>query len=333
MDLSKPLIKWSSKAISIFFLVLGLIALTVGCYLGFFKGNGYVETTATIESIDPIETATDEEQNYEVTVRYTVDGTEYTAKLGEYKPSFAVGQEVKIKYDPAHPEKIVSASKTFAFILIAVGAVVVAVVVFVFVKNGKQKKKYAGMKDTVAFEPSNPGSTERKLYFVTDLGTAKGTCRIEDENRRVLYEAVSRKYSLVADSEMEFVDRVKDRRTTHYIGKVATSSSSTIWVIDNHSTFTVDGRDVWKILHENGITIKTGLKGVFWNYTILRDGVEIAYAENTGKYVHEEDEEKHGVLSKTPAQGFYRIRTTEQNCDAIFLTLFAIGRTDMAFYH
>lgn len=31
MDLTKPLIKWSSKAVSIFFLVMGLVAVVAGC--------------------------------------------------------------------------------------------------------------------------------------------------------------------------------------------------------------------------------------------------------------------------------------------------------------
>ena len=38
------------------------------------------------------------------------------------------------------------------------------------------------------------------------------------------------------------------------------------------------------------------------------------------------------VLAKVPVPGFFRIWTREKDLDAIFLTVFAIGRTDMMLY-
>ena len=46
--------------------------------------------------------------------------------------------------------------------------------------------------------------------------------------------------------------------------------------------------------------------------------------------VHEEDD--RSVLAKMPAPGFFRIWTQEKCLDAIFMTAFAIGRTDMTLY-
>ena len=39
------------------------------------------------------------------------------------------------------------------------------------------------------------------------------------------------------------------------MSKTVTSSSDAPWVLDNHSTFSLNGEDVWKSLHENGIEI------------------------------------------------------------------------------
>ena len=63
------------------------------------------------------------------------------------------------------------------------------------------------------------------------------------------------------------------------------------------------------------------------NARILRDGVEIARAESTSQYPHEEDAEQHKVAAKIPAQGFYRVWTREQNLDLLFVTLLAFARS------
>ena len=63
------------------------------------------------------------------------------------------------------------------------------------------------------------------------------------------------------------------------------------------------------------------------NARILRDGEEIARAESTSQYPHEEDAEQHKVAAKIPAQGFYRVWTREQNLDLLFVTLLAFARS------
>ena len=63
------------------------------------------------------------------------------------------------------------------------------------------------------------------------------------------------------------------------------------------------------------------------SYTIRKDGEELAYAENTSQYVHEEDEAEHKVAGKVPVQGFYRIHTREKNLDLLFMVLVAMARS------
>ena len=263
-----------------------------------------------------------------------VDGKEYIEVLDSYSSSYNVGKEIKIKYDPAAPSKVHEDSLGLYLYLIIGGLVLIAVPIYSFVKNRKQKEALESRMEAqgALFEPARPTGTEKKLYFLTDLGTPKGTAHIEDENRKVVYEALCSKFSLVADSEYGYVDQRDGRHKTHLIGKTATSTSDAFWVLDNHSTFTVDGKDIWKVLHENGIRIETDMEKLRWHYRIFRDEVLIAEAVNTNKLVHEEDAEVKKVLSAVPFPGFYRIRAYDDNLDAVFLVLFAIGRTDMMIY-
>ena len=334
--LLKPLVRWKAAGIKILFLIGGLFMVGLGVYFNFFQGKDYVKASAVVVSVredHSIDAENRLQAEYWPTVRYTVDGKEYTQELDSTVSKDDVGREVKIKYDPKDPSKVLSDTPAITLYLLIVGAVVTLGAAYSLLKTHKQVKQLREEQSVrSAFGASRRGPVERRLYFVTDTGTVKGTCHIEDENRKVLYEAVCDKFSALGETEYRFVDHVLNRSAVHLAGKTATTSSNGLFVIDNHSTFAFDGADIWKLLHDNGVTIRTGMNGLRFTYGIDRDGVEIAFAENVGKYVHEEDEAAHGILSKTPAPGFFRIRTNEENLDAVFLTLFAIGRTDMMLY-
>lgn len=151
---------------------------------------------------------------------------------------------------------------------------------------------------------------ERRLCFLTDLGTAKYGHRIEDKDRRVLYEAKVTKFTLTAPTGFEFIDHEHGRKTPHLVGHEETTEWNTL-LIDNHSTFTFDGEYIWDHLKRNGIRIDAGFqKGkVLWpQYRIYRDDEEIALVESSSAYPHEEDTEAKGKLGNlVPARGFYRI--------------------------
>ena len=50
------------------------------------------------------------------------------------------------------------------------------------------------------------------------------------------------------------------------------------------------------------------------------------WEENAGE-IHEEDAAQHSVASKLAVPGFYRIRTREENLDAVFVTAMAFARS------
>ncbi len=180
------------------------------------------------------------------------------------------------------------------------------------------------------YAPSEKGE-ERKLYFLSDLGTIKIGHQIEDESRNVLYEAVVTKFSPIGAIEMDFIDHMNNKTTPHKVGHEVDTEFNSI-LIDNRSTIKLDGEDIWKHLKKNGVTIDSSFtKGKILTptYKAFRNGEELAVLETTGKDVHEEDEEAGGKLSNlVPVRGFFRITTREKNLDLIFVIAMAFARTN-----
>ena len=313
-----------------FALLMAIIAFAAGIYMTFFEGRGFLKTQATIIAIEESATSTANDEDYDVTVRYTVDGKEYTGLLDTYSGTYAVGKTVTIRYNPANPTEI-HGGRGFGIYAMVVGVLIAAVVISTWIwENRSQRELEENRGSELVFPPSVPGP-ERELYFLTDLGTPKYGHRIENRNRRVLYEAKMTKFTLLAPFGFDFIDHEHGTTTPHLVGH----QESTEWnslILDDHHTISFDGEPIWKLLKRNGITVEssfTATSRLAVCYRILRDGQEIAVAESTSQYVHEEDEAEHSKLvTSVPAMGFYRIRTTETDLGLLFLTLLAFARTE-----
>lgn len=316
-----------------FALILGLIAFVVGVYLTFFQGRGFVKGEATIVSIVDSDLSTAEDPQYDVTVRFTVDGKEYSGLLGSYSPSYKAGNTVKIKYDPENPADFHSDMPAFSIYVMAIGFVLFAGSIFLSLREKKKQKELAetrGGENGVTYAPSVRGP-ERELYFITDLGTPKYGHRLEDGSRRVLYEAKMTKFTLLEPFGFDFIDHEHGTTTSHLIGHQEDTTWDSLF-IDDHSTFTFDGEYIWKHLQRNGISVDSSLSRdnlLKVQFAIFRDGVQIARVQASSKYVHEEDAAEHGKLANSlPAFGHYRVWTTETNLDLLFTTILAFARTD-----
>ena len=318
--------------LKIFAAILALAALAFGVYSTFFRSAGYVNGTATIVSIeeDPDYIHDPDSLNdvqYITTVKYTVDGKEYTAELNSYSPSYKVGGDVRIKYDPNDPSKITSGFGIGIYLMIA-GAVILLLILFLTIKKKVSVKNLKETNGEITYAPSEKGEA-RELYFLTDLGTVKVGHRLEDKDRKVIYEAVMTKFSPLSAFAFDFIDHENGKTTPHLVGHTEETEWNSL-LIDNHHTFSFDGKDIWKLLRSVGVKIESrfgGGEGANPTYTILRDGEEIAFAETTSQYVHEEDAEQHSVAGKIPVQGFYRVHTSEKNLDLLFTVLVAMARS------
>ena len=316
--------------LKIFAAVLAVICLAAGIYFTFFQSRGFVKSTAEIVDVEP--NYDGDSVSYTPTVRHVVNGVIYTAKLNTSSGSYKVGKTITIKYYPRDPS-IVHDGGGFGIYLIAVSAAILAVVIVSTVREKQAFAQLHGKREMGAhrgYWPSEPGE-ERELYFLTDLGTAKYGHRLEDGQRRVLYEAKMTKFTLTTPFGFDFIDHEHGTTTPHLVGHSEESHWNSL-LLDSHYTFELDGVDVFKHLQENGITVESSLGGgsgklLGANYRIFRDGTEIARAESTGQYPHEEDMENHKVASALGGQGFYRVWTTERNLDLLFMTLVAFART------
>ena len=136
------------------------------------------------------------------------------------------------------------------------------------------------------------------------------------------------KFSLTSPYGFDFIDHEHGRTTPHLVGHEEESEYNS-FLLDSNYTFELDGVDIWKYLKKNGIDVQTErMDGAVWpRYRVSRDGAEIAVLESSSQYVHEEDAEQHSVVSKLAVPGFYRIRTREENLDAVFVTAMAFARS------
>lgn len=317
-----------------FVLALSLIAVAAGVYFTFFQTRGYEKTTAKIVSIQEIPSEfEDGDSSFDVTVEYTVNGQKYTEKLDYYSPSFSVGKEIGVRYDPKDPSSV-HGGGGFGIYILVVGIVLLAGTLFSIIRGRtalKKLKETENIGKEAVYPPSVLGE-ERELYFLTDLGTPKYGHRLEDAARNVLFEAKMTKFTMTSPFGFDFIDHVSGETKAHLVGHEESSEWGTL-LLDNNYTFKFDGEDIWKHLKRNGIRVDSSLGGgsgklLGTNYTIYRGDVEIARAESTSQYVHEDDAEAHSKLSAAvPVKGFFRVWTREQNLELLFLTLLAFART------
>ena len=327
------MVSFRGPKLKIFAAVLAVIALAAGIYNTFIQSRGFVKTTATIVDIEWDNSSADTSDTFTPTVEYTVDGKTYREKLNESSGSYKVGKTITVQYDPNDPS-VVHGDGTIGIIFIAVGALILAFIIFTTVKEKQGQRKAAELREQSGrrgYAPSEQGE-EREVYFITDLGTPKFGHRIEDAQRRVLYEAKMTKFNIASAHEFDFIDHEHGTVTPHLVGHEEETDWGNSLLLDNHYTFELDGVDIWKHLKEHGISVDTSFTAgeatvVGKRFCILRDGTEIAQAVQTSQYVHEEDAEQHKIAGAIPIQGFYRVWTREQNLDLLFMTLMAFARS------
>lgn len=116
------------RIIATVFLVVGLILLGVGAYLGIVPAipKEFTDTTqATITDITVSygNTTTNGSRNerHNVLVKYEVGGQTYERQLGHYSTGMAVGQQVEIQYDTREPGTISSPGGRLLGTLICLG--------------------------------------------------------------------------------------------------------------------------------------------------------------------------------------------------------------------
>ena len=118
-----------------------VVAAVVTVMIGVRMNNNrktYLPTTGVITKIDIVYgTGADDNDEYHVFVKYSVDGTEYEEELGEYSAGMHEGDDVDLLYNPDNPRQLQKAGLTsiiIAFVFSGLSILVAAIMFLRFLR-------------------------------------------------------------------------------------------------------------------------------------------------------------------------------------------------------
>ena len=109
-------------------------------HVGIYIGDGQMvhastSTTGVITKIDIVYgTGADDNDEYHVFVKYSVDGTEYEEELGEYSAGMHEGDDVDLLYNPDNPRQLQKAGLTSIIIAFVFSGLSILVAVIMFLR-------------------------------------------------------------------------------------------------------------------------------------------------------------------------------------------------------
>ena len=314
-----------------FFVPFGIILIIFGILMMSFTSGDYLETVGKVTSVEEIINA-ENQKEYDVTFTYTVNGKQYTGTFTALPEASKEGDEIKVLYDAADPEKVTN-SKISGFVppvIIAVGALAMVFGVFKTVKAFQKSKALDRVPKASGADFENfkqtPGVTE--YYCRYDGVMLKPGYIMEDAFRKVLFEGKMVKQAVIGARVFEFTDHTTGVVTQHEVGHTVTQSYNDEF-FSMKSWFKFDGKNVWDLLHEKGLRMNTNLRSKFPNliYEVSKDGKAFARIETSGKYVHEDEAAEHKVNIPV-GKFYYRVWTNSNDFETLFLTIFAISETE-----
>lgn len=324
-----------------FLLPVGIVLIIFGIFMLKLTPQKYEQTTGTITAVTETLDTTDDVTRtvYDVEFDYTVDGKVYHSSFSGLSDRPAEGDRITVYYDPADPSRISNTKSTglIGIILIIIGVICIAGGIFSAVKLfGKSRRldeqirQASGGSEPPRIAP--PPKEQQKEYYISfDGHSLKPGYVMEDGERNVVYEAAMTKNALVGSRLFTFTNHVTGESAEHEVGHTVTSSFDNE-VFSTSSWFKFDGKNVWDVIHEQGVRINTDVASKFPNltYVISKNGRYFATAQTSGRFVHEEDAAEH-KLNIPVGKYFYRVWTNESDLDLIMLTVFAISETEQTF--
>ena len=318
-----------------FLIPLGIVLIVFGFLTRGFNTENFVETVGKVTAVEEHSEVIDgkEEKQYDATVSFTADGKPYETVFPNLLNEPKVGEDIKVLYDPADPNRNSnsSVSKFFSPAMMGGGALVIVLGVLLMVKAVKkskaldQKAPAASRADFAGFKTA-PGVTEYYVRF--DGHSLKPGYVMEDADRNILYEGTMLKQNLVGARPFEFRNHVTGAVQPHEVGHTVTQTFNNEF-FSAKSWFKFDGKNVWDVLHESGLRLETDIISKFPNlvYNLSKDGAPVARIETSGMYVHEDEAEQHRV-NVPIGRYYYRVWTNTEDLDSLFLMVFAISETE-----
>ena len=168
---------------------------------------------------------------------------------------------------------------------------------------------------------------ENQIYFMQpEKKVVKQGFVMTDEQGIIIYDAKPVKTHLFTASDFEFSNHITGNNTQHKIGHVITTEQNgVLGMFSTKSHFNFDKQNIWDYLHEQGIRIESNFTGnkIGMTYTVSLQGNEIA------KISTSTPKGKSFITTDT----CYQVETSKEFLDIVFLTTFAILKTDQTFYN
>ncbi len=183
---------------------------------------------------------------------------------------------------------------------------------------------------TEAFEGFKNLPEVTEYYFRFDGNSLKPGYILEDADKQPVFEGKMLKNALVGTRSFVFRDHSTGSARTHEVGHTVTTRMNDEF-FSVRSSFKLDGKDIWDVLHGRGLRLATDLHSSFpyMVYYFAQNGAPFARVETSSVYVHEEDEAQHR-LAIPSGRMYYRVWTNTRDYESLFLTIFAISETEQA---
>ncbi len=168
----------------------------------------------------------------------------------------------------------------------------------------------------------------KKFFFQPEKKMWKQGFQMQDETDQIVYEAKVLKQSILGSQTVEFINHLTNKSEEHKIGAVVTTqteSGGLTNLLSTKSRFKLDGKNIWDYLHEKGIRIDSGVASgrLGMSYTISLKGDVIAAATTSSP---------NGGKSIITSRYCYEVDTEAEYLDLVFLTIYAIAKTEQTFY-
>jgi len=328
-------------SVSITLVVVAIFLIVVGALLSLFVSGtkDYLPIDATI-----VEITSDEE----VYVTYQIERRVYTEKINSYSSSYKVGNVLKLVYNPDNPSEIVDRPVAMSAIFIVLGIVILIYAVFKAVRDERKRKaleavshgeelpderyaKYVSdvrIEDVLSgFKPSSADASEYNEYFFHYCGKLSQGHIMETPDRNPVYEARLVKFSLLGNSDYDFIDYKTGRTTPHLIGKTVTTNADGPFP---DSGFKLDNSNIFDILQSSGYSVEWHVVNALMKmeYTLYYKGGRVGKMASAGTDVMP-GVKSNKFTQNIVASGMYRVYCTEENIPIMFILALAFARSEV----
>lgn len=325
--------------------------IIVGLFMSVFGGLGiyktmtttYVTSEATVSRVEEVHgTSTEGDRTVEYTsyntfISYEVDGVKYEdVALGELSEEYKVGDKIAFRYNVEDPSDTATEGGDYIlFVVTAAGAAAVIAGIILLIKNAKKKSSDLEEYDKVDMSSFSSeeieavkNSTEemREYIFHFDKHIKQGYI-LENEYKEPVYEARMLTMNPFKPFEFEFKNHLTGETKQVKIGHTVTYSigagSGFAGSLPIKSAFTVDGKNNWDYLAENGFGFNCTLEGIAPCFRVKHFGTEVAYIKTVGTNAIRD---KESLIGKMPVNGIFSVKCRRSDIDMVFMVCVSIAR-------